>query len=279
MAKRSKRTVAEGKRGPTGASAVDFPTRWPSPEHRQDIAAVLELSPAQADKLWQSVDRMCRRFERYRAVTPLPGEERAAMLHQLRRLCAQLSEICRWVADAPPHAAHAVRGLLGPVLAEQLSEVGFWAPTGSFPVDRCSIHHLDLLECERDPETDACAGVERISASNFLRQVEAYQLERRQNAGEESAIVLRGLTRALNSPIVEYLEVARRQTGGPTGQPYRNAVIRRLAETYREITGKKPTTAPGGAFALWCDCILDALGMRTEGLEGAIQRQLAPRRR
>lgn len=81
----------------------------------------------------------------------------------------------------------------------------------------------------------------------FLRQVETYQLARRLNAADtKSATVLSGLIRALNTAVSEYLELAKRHRGGRTGQPFRNTVIRQLDRTYREITGKKPTSSPRG---------------------------------
>lgn len=240
---------------------------------------MLKLSPDQAERLWQAVERMCRQFRHYRAAMPLPGAERAAMLSQLRRLSSQLDKLADGVAAAPPHVAHTLREVLGPILAERLSEIGFWETTGSFPVDRFSIHDLDLLKWDRDPTTSECDGIDRISANDFLRRVEIYQLGRRQNAAvTEAAAVLTGLIRALNRPLLEYLELAKQRSGGATGQPFRNAVIRQLAQTYRELTGKKPTGTPRGAFANWCERILDALGMSTEGLEAAIQRQLSSRR-
>lgn len=270
------KTTKSGRSRSTTSSQVDFPNRRPSQDERDQIAALLKLTPGQAERLWRAVDRMCRGFEAYRAAKPLPGAERAAMLQDLRNFSARLDRLADWTANASPHVVQVVQEVLGPVLAERLSEIGFWQPTGSYPVDRFSVHHLDQLECEHNPETNECAGVDRVSAGRFLRQVETYQVDRRLNAADTvTATVLRGLIHALNTPVREYLELASRHRGGRTGQPFRNAVIRQLARAYREITGKKPTSSPRGAFAHWCELILDSLGMSTEGLEAALLRQLS----
>lgn len=131
----------------------------PTAEEKREIAAHLNLSAEQSALLWRRVEVMCRHFMEYRRSTPLPGPERRALLKEARQLSRRLTAVEMSIAELSPHLAYNIRRLVGPVLAEALSESAFWGPSHSFPIDQYSIHDLDLLECWFDPDTNEHQGV------------------------------------------------------------------------------------------------------------------------
>lgn len=254
--------------------------RIPTAEERREVAHLLKLSDEQSDLLWRRVDSMCRQFVDYRQATALPGTERRALLAEARRWSRRLAAFEESVAEASPHLTRKLGRFIGPVLAAALNEQAFWGPSQTFPVDRYSIHDLDLLECWFDPKTKEHQGVERTSANRFLRRVESHQLQRRYNAAAEEAIpVLRALLRSVHRPVLDFLALSASKDGGSPGKTFRNAAVSHLADVFTEVTGEQPTTSVGGRFVTLCDQVLIRIGIDPTGLDEAAKRILRRRSR
>ena len=93
-----------------------------------------------------------------------------------------------------------------------------------------------------------------------------------------SRMMLAALLRELNDPLIEHLGPTAQSAGGSPGKRYRNMAITRLAIWFEDLYGERPTPTPSGRFAQFCELILVAIGLDTEGLESAIARQLARQR-
>jgi hypothetical protein len=97
--------------------------------------------------------------------------------------------------------------------------------------------------------------------------------------GEESADlpVVMAIDTLLH-PLEILLVLEQHYKGGARGNPYRNAYIWELTFLYEKLFCVSPTPTPGGRFVLFCDLILNAVGIGTDGLEKAVERVLQQRK-
>ena len=79
---------------------------------------------------------------------------------------------------------------------------------------------------------------------------------------------------SMKQPIEQMLDFERRIPYGAPWQPHRNLAICLSCARLRTIFGQPPTSTPRGHFVLLCELALDAIGLRTEGLEKAVARIL-----
>lgn len=78
----------------------------------------------------------------------------------------------------------------------------------------------------------------------------------------------------VNSVVAEALETLDQRSVGSPGKFYRNAAVEHLVPVYGIIFNKKATSTPGGQFVLFCELILQAIGLEVDGVEKAVQRVL-----
>jgi hypothetical protein len=80
--------------------------------------------------------------------------------------------------------------------------------------------------------------------------------------------------RALNRPLIRFLDIERQNKGGAPAKLYRNYAVEQLVPVYQAIYGIPPTPTPGGQFVLLCELIITAIGLDTDGLDPAVARIL-----
>lgn len=102
--------------------------------------------------------------------------------------------------------------------------------------------------------------------------------QRREMFAESGVQWLVDILESMKRPIEQILDFEQHIPYGAPGNQPRNIAIYFLALRFEQIFGQVPTSTPSGRFVLLCELALDAIGLRTEGLEKAVARILRSRR-
>ena len=82
------------------------------------------------------------------------------------------------------------------------------------------------------------------------------------------------LIEILKNPVEENLKIEGSQKGGRPALLYRNYLIQELVPLFENIHERPATATKRGPFAKFCSCVLEATGMDSTGVDGAVARVL-----
>lgn len=243
------------------------------PLTRRETEREWALQPAQAEILWRHIDQLSAELERYDAwVKHWP--DRRSRLTSLRQTLDAFDALARTLARQDAFTSGIVRQDFLPTLGGLLT-VSALEKLCKSPV-ACSI---EARAVERLLDIDhQRSGV--IDGGRLLRG-----LERSSEAGRSSIAqeigprLILALLSSLKAPFEGHLRIEKAHRGGRPQDLHRNYVVQELIWVFREIFGKRPTTAKTGAFVRFSATILEAMGLRTSGLEAAVEKNLSTKRR
>lgn len=165
---------------------------------------------------------------------------------------------------------HRLGRLLGPQLGALLNDDAMRRLSGTYQAPYISVHVRAYLEHDGDSD-----GPDRVSMARYHEAVSRQQLlSRTQTAEEEACPILATFIASVNGPLKAYLHTIQRDRGGAPGRVFRKVAIHQLAVIYEKIFGKPATPTVGGPFLNFCRVVLEAIGIETDGLRGAVAREL-----
>ncbi len=256
--------------GPAKQAEADSPACLPDPDEQRRISAEFGLAwPEQSDQLWSPIRDLVIEYRSFREKIPPAGDDRTALHDRIRGLSKALTSAERLLKRRTTFLDHRLGKVLGARLGTLMTDDALRRFSPDYAPPYISIHDLEHLE------PDGMDGPDRISVARYKEAVGSRERQDRQEAATEDACeVLRGLLGAVNQPLTAYLQLVQGDTGGTPGRVFRNEAIRRLAAIYEKTFAKPPTTTMGGPFIRFCGAILPAIGINTEGLHGAVIREL-----
>lgn len=105
-----------------------------------------------------------------------------------------------------------------------------------------------------------------------MEDLEAYYCNERVVLGYQyGAEILKHFVDVVHADLKSWVDQDRHNKGGRPGNILRQYAIRRLAERAPLIIGKRATTTAKGKFSELCVTVLPVCGLRSEGLEKAIE--------
>ena len=235
----------------------------PGAEDWVEIAETLKLDRSKADVLWRAVEQIVGEIQQHGAAMQQlgRGRNRKEQIFYVRRLTSLFAKLERHLAERDSNTDRILRNVIGVELGRLLSHESIERLTGESPGYDVSIHFWE-----------SHAANERAGP---YRALEAEMEGRRRAVGMQTAPRLfLNLVRALNAPLLRFLEMERQARGGAPGKRYRNHAIVRLVPVYSKIWGRRPTSAPNGRFVTLCELVLVAIGLDTDGTDQAVQRIL-----
>ncbi len=238
-------------------------------EFWQGLAANLALRQDQLDQLCLVVDKIRREIEVHKAHSAAPnGLTRRQRNSILRKICRISENLEKQVATLTERGDHSLTPILSKFLAQALTNDGI----------RLALGEAILWSDPRIRDSDIHRARSRDHMYSELE--DDYRHQRYNVAHARAADLLRGFLRSTRLQIANFLELElRRNKGGSPGRIYRNHTIDRLAEAYPDIFRAQPTSTPAGRFMELCNHLLEHLGESSDGVESAVQRVLAERKR
>ena len=233
----------------------------------QILAADRKLEPHQLNQLRPAVDEIRRNIEVHKAHgAALNGLTRKQRNIILRKICRYVETLEEQIATLTGRGDQSLTAILSESLARALTNDGIALALGEGI----------LWSDPRIRDSDSSR-----SRDHQYSELEGdYRRQRYNVARHRAADLLRGFLHNTRLQISGFLELERqRSRGGGPARIYRNFIIDRLAEVYADIFGARPTSTPEGVFVELCEFLLEHLGEDSEGVESAVQRVLAARKR
>jgi hypothetical protein len=237
---------------------------FPNDEDRLDVDRLLGLDASASELLWRRVAQIVNDINRHETsqAEMAQGRNRKERLSYLRTLTTLLTNLERHLACRDPNTDSLLGRELGEMLGELLSHRGFEQLIRTSPGYSVSSRFPSARE-------------DILRDDGLYQAYEQEMLPRRINlAALRTPHLLIALAQTLNRPLARHLEIERQNKGGAPGKLYRNYVIQELASIYHGVHGKPPTTTPGGGFVTMCQHVLDSVGLKTDGVEKAVDRIL-----
>ena len=95
----------------------------------------------------------------------------------------------------------------------------------------------------------------------------------RGHVGEHLIPLLTRLIKTIDDPLVEFLQRSRRSPGAK-GKEQRRFLIHHATNIYTEATGREPTETKSEPFAMFCERLMELVGLPLRGLHAAIRYEL-----
>ncbi len=235
----------------------------------QGLAANLAFGQDQLDQLCLVVGKIRREIEVHKSHSAVPnGLTRRQRNSILRKICRISENLEKQVATLTERGDRSLTPILSEFLAQALTNDGIQLALGEgFLWSNPRIRDSDIRRAR--------------SRGHMYSELEGdYRHQRYNVAHARAADLLQGFLRSTRLQITNFLELEWRQNkGGSPGRIYRNHTIGRLAEAYPDIFRAQPTSTPAGRFMELCSHLLEQLGESSDGVESAVQRVLAERKR
>jgi hypothetical protein len=226
---------------------INFVCRYPDETHIVEIAQTLGLPNEQAATLHSAISFIVRKVRTLQETKERFGPDSPAVAG-LRRISRHLTNAERDLQAADPLIKEVLNSAylnLGRKLAKARRDP--W-------LDKVSIHHRG----EYDKYAKPFSGTYE----------EIFKARKRDD--EEVPDTIHNVKSSITS-ITNIL--GKRRVGSP-GRVYRNAALEYLVPVYAVIFDKKPTSTAGGQFLLFCELILQAIGLDARGLDKAVAQVL-----
>lgn len=192
--------------------------------------------------------------------TPAARQQR---LKRLVKISGKLGQLMDLLETAPPESRRQLNGLLASLVGINFSIEAF--------------EHIGIA-VDTSVSFRSLESREASSRGGPYRAMEIEVASARQKAGVSGADCALALVLSrVKQRIDMHVSLLRQSKGGHPLNFYRSYAIHELADAFQVHMRRRPTPTAGGKFLQLCEQVFPLLGVDTEGLDGAVERELRKR--